>query len=209
MRTNRWRTVCEYGKRGVKLHFHHNRFAVAVYGWIAWAKSAAQHGWFWHGLPQKQADKTSADKNQKRLFKAAHPWRFGKRGSPQFAIFLPSIQGTYGQITDWLPQLLPHWMCGGAVATARFVNNGNCVIIRFQPMRFMEICLWIGRICSLRRKHRFIPAVRILPLRLAQTCLSWHITERMACLWRFLAAAITMARIISLRSWFRWWLLML
>ena len=29
-------------------------------------------------------------------------------------------------------------MCGGAVATARFVDNGNCVVVRFQRFELLQ-----------------------------------------------------------------------
>ena len=61
-------------------------------------------------------------------------------------------------------------------------NMVSSAIIRCLQMRFMAIYRSTDLTCSLRRKRRFIPAVRTLPLRLVQTCSSWHITEHMACL---------------------------
>ena len=44
------------------------------------------------------------------------------------------------------------------------------VIIRYLPMKCMEIFLWTARICSLPRKHRSILPVHILPVRHLRIC---------------------------------------
>ena len=49
-------------------------------------------------------------------------------------------------------------------------------IIRFQQMKSMEIFLWKLLIPSLRRRHRFTRALRILLPRPAPTYWLWHIT---------------------------------
>ena len=50
------------------------------------------------------------------------------------------------------------------------VNMALSVIIRYLPMKCMEIFHWTARICSLPRKHRSILPVHILPVRHLRIC---------------------------------------
>lgn len=57
---------------------------------------------------------------------------------------------SWGRLAPWMP-------------AASTVFSG---IIRYRRMKFMAICPWTGRICSLRKRRRSTRPVRIVPPRL-------------------------------------------
>ena len=68
---------------------------------------------------------------------------------------------------------LSSWMLAAST-----VSSG---IIRYRRMKFMAICPWTGRICSLRKRRRSTRPVRIVPPRLRLTSWFWLIIGLMAC----------------------------
>ena len=58
-------------------------------------------------------------------------------------------------------------------------------ICRYPRMKFMEICLWTGRICFLQKRRRFIRRLRIVHPRQQQISLFCLIIEHMDCRCRF------------------------
>lgn len=73
-------------------------------------------------------------------------------------------------------------------------------IIRYPPMKCMEICRLTDLICSLQKKHRFIQALLTAAQRQQQIFWYWHTTELTDCLSAYPDVRITMDRIISRRN---------
>ena len=65
------------------------------------------------------------------------------------------------------------WMLAASTASSG--------IIRYRPMKSMGICPWTGRICSLRKRRRFIHPARTVPPRRRLISWSWPIIGPMAC----------------------------